>query len=242
MIFTPEMSGLLDRNRARSATQIQPEAQDIVLEAVQGAAKESGIWVALGSLAIKHDDETGKRANRSYVIDDTGQIRARYDKIHLFDVDLPNGESWRESSAYEPGARAVVQASPIGTLGLSICYDMRFPQLYQSLSGAGAQILAIPAAFTVPTGKAHWHILLRSRAIENGCWVVASAQTGVHEDGRSTYGHSLVISPWGDIILDMEVDAGIGYADIDLSLVADVRARIPVLDHRRTFDAAETCA
>lgn len=232
MLFTPEMSGLLDRNRKRAAAHIATQGDDHVLAAVAKAAAKAGIWVSLGSLALA-GREDGRLSNRGFVIDDTGAIRAHYDKIHLFDVDLPTGESWRESAAYAPGEGAVVVETPVGVLGLSICYDLRFPALYGALSNAGATILAIPAAFTVPTGKAHWHTLLRARAIENAAWVVAAAQTGDHEDGRSTYGHSLVIDPWGEIVLDMGSDVGIGFAEIDPEKTADVRARIPVLAHRR---------
>ena len=231
MLFAPEMAGLIDRDRARSATSIHVEADDPVLAAVREAAADAGIWVHLGSLAVRHDD--GRLANRGFVIDAAGAIRARYDKLHLFDVDLPSGESWRESAAYAAGDRAVVAATPIGAIGLSICYDLRFPALYAALADAGAELLAIPAAFTRPTGAAHWHALMRARAIETGCFVVAAAQAGAHEDGRATYGHSLVVDPWGDVLLDMGEARGLGFAEIDLSRVADVRSRIPVLAHRR---------
>jgi deaminated glutathione amidase len=233
MIFTPEMSGLLDRDRARAAPSIRSESDDTVLAAVRDAAQRHAIWVELGSLAIDLHRPDGKRANRSFVIDDRGEIVARYDKIHLFDVDLPTGESWRESTAYVGGERGVVVETPVGTLGLSVCYDLRFPGLYQSLSNAGATVLSIPAAFTVPTGAAHWHVLMRARAIENACFVIAAAQTGIHEDGRATYGHSLVIGPWGDILCDMGDEAGLGYCEIDLAIANEVRNRIPVIAHRR---------
>jgi len=238
MLFTPEMSGLLDSNRARAADNLYPEGNDPVLASVRQAAAEQGIWVHLGSLAVRGDD--GKLANRAYVIDAQGAIRARYDKLHLFDVDLPTGESWRESASYTPGGGAVVVGTPIGQLGLAICYDMRFPDLFRALSNAGATVLAVPAAFTRPTGAAHWHILLRARAIEAAAFVVAAAQTGVHEDGRATYGHSLVIDPWGEVLLDMGEEAGLGFAEIDPARVADVRARIPVLAHRRAIPEVET--
>jgi len=240
MLFTPEMSGLLDSNRARAAESLHAEADDPVLAAVRGAAQEQGIWVHLGSLAVRGDD--GKLANRAYVIDPKGVIRARYDKLHLFDVDLPTGESWRESASYTPGRGAVVVDTPVGQLGLAICYDMRFPDLFRALSDAGATVLAVPAAFTRPTGAAHWHILLRARAIEAAAFVVAAAQTGVHEDGRATYGHSLVIDPWGDVLLDMGEAAGLGFAEIDPARTADVRARIPVLAHRRAIPEVETAS
>jgi predicted amidohydrolase len=237
MLFTPEMSGLLDRDRARADSHITSEADDGVLTAVRAAAQDHGLWVALGSLALRRSD--GRFANRSFIIDDTGAIRARYDKMHLFDVDLPTGESWRESAVYAAGDRAVVADTPAGMLGLSICYDLRFPDLYRALSDAGATMLAIPAAFTRPTGAAHWHVLLRARAIEAGAFVVAAAQTGQHEDGRTTYGHSLVVGPWGDVLLDMGEAPGIGYAEIDQDRLCDVRARIPVLGHRRPVAPVE---
>lgn len=235
MLFTPEMSGLLDRDRKRAAANQYPECGDPVLAAVCAAAKRDGLWVALGSLAVREGE---RLANRSFLIDDQGQIVARYDKIHLFDVDLATGESWRESSAYQAGNGTVIANTPIGTLGLSICYDIRFPALYASLSAGGATILAIPAAFTVPTGKAHWHVLMQARAIENAAFVVAAAQSGLHEDGRSTFGHSLVVDPWGEIILDMGDGAGLGFVDLDLGRVEDARARIPVITHRRPIAQA----
>lgn len=231
MLFTPEMSGLLDRDRARAAAVLRSEDEDVVLAAVRAAAAAHRMWVHIGSLAVLSGG--GKLANRAFVIDDTGAIRARYDKLHLFDVDLPTGESWRESAAYAPGEGAVVVQTPIGAIGLSICYDLRFADLYRALSNAGATVLAIPAAFTRPTGAAHWHVLMRARAIEAGAYVVAAAQTGDHADGRATYGHSLVVDPWGEILLDMGESAGIGYAEIEPARIADVRARVPVIAHRR---------
>ncbi|WP_267382164.1 MULTISPECIES: carbon-nitrogen hydrolase family protein [unclassified Sphingomonas] len=231
MVFTPEMSGLIDRDRARAAAAIVAEADDPVLDAVRSAAARAGLWVHLGSLAVRAED--GRFANRGFVIDASGAIRARYDKLHLFDVNLPSGESWRESAAYAPGAAAVVIDTPLGMLGPTICYDLRFPDLFRALSDAGADILSVPAAFTRPTGAAHWHVLLRARAIEAGAFVVAAAQTGLHADGRTTYGHSLVIDPWGDVLLDMGEAAGLGFAPIDPARVADVGARIPVRAHRR---------
>ena len=232
MLFTPEMSGLLDRDAARAAGNLRPEADDQVLAAACAAAREHGIWIHLGSLAVKLDD--GKVANRGFVIDREGRVTARYDKIHLFDVDLPTGESWRESSVYAAGTQAVVvEDTPVGKLGLTICYDLRFPALFERLAEAGAEVIAVPAAFTVPTGQAHWHVLLRARAIEAGLFVVAAAQAGRHEDGRATFGHSLVIDPWGEVLLDMREQQGLGFADIDLARIADVRSRIPALNHRR---------
>ncbi|WP_375391192.1 carbon-nitrogen hydrolase family protein [uncultured Sphingomonas sp.] len=239
MLFTPEMSGLLDRDRARAAASIVAEPDDRVLAAVREAAARHGLWVNLGSLAVRHGD---RLANRGFVIDDAGAIRARYDKLHLFDVDLPpsregGGESWRESAAYTAGKAAVVVETPIGRLGLSICYDLRFPDLYRALSDAGATVLAIPAAFTRPTGAAHWEVLLRARAIEAGAFVLAAAQTGRHADGRETWGHSLAIDPWGDVLLDMGDAAGLAMVEFDMGRLADVRARIPALRHRRPVPA-----
>ncbi|MCE7797270.1 carbon-nitrogen hydrolase family protein [Sphingobium sufflavum] len=233
MLFTPEMSGYLDRDRARAAERVVAEELDPVLAGVRAAAAELGLWVAIGSLAVRDPAVPAKARNRAYLIDDCGEIRARYDKMHLFDVDLPTGESWRESNSYVPGEGAVLAGSPWAAIGLSICYDLRFPDLYRTLSDAGAVILAIPAAFTVPTGEAHWHVLLRARAIEAGCFVIAAAQTGHHADGRQTYGHSLVVDPWGEVVLDMGQEAGLGIVDLDLGRVTAVRARIPALDHRR---------
>jgi predicted amidohydrolase len=242
MLFTPEMSGLLDRDRKRAADHLKAEADDIVLAAVRAAAAEAGIWVHIGSLALRSDTDPDRLVNRGFVIDDKGEIRARYDKIHLFDVDLDTGESWRESSVYDAGEAARIVETPLGILGLSVCYDLRFADLYRSLSDAGATLLAIPAAFTVPTGKAHWHVLMRARAIESAAFVVAAAQSGQHEDGRETYGHSLVVDPWGDVLLDMGEGIGLGFADIDAARLEDVRSRIPVLSHRRAFAAPEGAA
>jgi predicted amidohydrolase len=232
MIFTPEMSGCLDQNRQRSETVIVTEEEDAVLAAVRAAAREQGIWVHLGSLALR-DPGSAKRRNRGFLIDDQGDIRARYDKIHLFDVDLPTGESWRESNTYVAGERATVAETPWGKLGLTICYDLRFPDLFRALSNAGADIISVPAAFTVPTGDAHWHVLLRARAIESSAFVVATGQVGTHEDGRATYGHSLVVDPWGTVLLDGGDKPGLYFADVPLERLADVRGRIPVLRHRR---------
>jgi deaminated glutathione amidase len=235
MLFTPEMSGLIDRDRERAKASVRFEDDDIVLAAVCAAAAAHNIWVHIGSLAVDAGRSDGKFANRAFVIDPSGAVIARYDKVHLFDVDLPTGESWRESNAYVGGGVTVAADTAVGKLGLSICYDLRFPALYAALSEAGATVLAIPAAFTVPTGNAHWHVLMRARAIENACFVVAAAQTGHHADGRDTYGHSLVIGPWGDVLLDMGEGAGLGFCEIDLAQVADVRSRIPVIAHRRSF-------
>jgi predicted amidohydrolase len=233
MLFTPEMSGLLDRNRDRAAASIVAEEEDVVLAAVRSAAAEHGLWVHLGSLAIRRPD--GRLANRGFVIDAVGAVRARYDKLHLFDVTLASGEAWRESASYAAGQGACVVDVPVGRLGLSICYDLRFPDLYRALTDAGATVLAVPAAFTRPTGEAHWHVLLRARAIEAGAHVIAAAQAGVHEDGRTTYGHSLVVDPWGEVLLDMGEAPGLGFTEIDARHAGEVRSRIPVLAHRRAI-------
>ncbi|WP_333605805.1 carbon-nitrogen hydrolase family protein [Novosphingobium sp.] len=235
MLFTPEMSGLLDRRRDRAKEAIRAEADDIVLAAVRESAARHGIWVHVGSLAILRED--GKWANRAFVIDDAGAIRARYDKIHMFDVDLTTGESWRESSAYAAGDTVVtVDNTPLGRLGLAICYDIRFPALFEALGRATCDVIAIPAAFTVPTGQAHWHLLQRARAVEASAYVLSAAQVGRHEDGRETYGHSLAIDPWGEVLLDMGGQArGLGYAAIDLCRIAEVRAQLPSLANRRAI-------
>jgi predicted amidohydrolase len=241
MLFTPEMSGLLDRDRARAAAHYRREEDDPVLAAVRDAAARAGIWVHLGSLAVRDggDGDGDLLANRGFVIDEAGNIRARYDKLHLFEVDLPTGESWRESASYRPGAHAVVADTPAGPLGLAICYDLRFSALFHALTDAGARILSIPAAFTVPTGRAHWHILMRARAIEAGVFVVAAAQGGLHEDGRETFGHSLVVGPWGEVLLDMGEAEGVGFAEVDLTQVEAVRARLPAIRHRRPIPPVE---
>jgi predicted amidohydrolase len=237
MLFTPEMSGLLDRDSARAAKNLRPQDEDQVLAACREAAARHGIWLHIGSLAVLGED--GKVANRGFVIDRGGEIRATYDKMHLFDVDLPTGESWRESSVYAAGKGAVlVNGTPVGKLGLTICYDLRFPGLFARLAESGADLIAVPAAFTVPTGKAHWHVLLRARAIEAGLFVVAAAQVGHHEDGRNTFGHSLVVDPWGEVMLDMKEETGLGFAEVDLKRILDVRSRIPALTHRRPIPAA----
>ena len=226
---------MLDRDRERALGKARSEDEDEVLAAVRAAAAKAGVWVHLGSLALKADG--GKLANRGFVIDGSGEIRARYDKIHLFDVDLPTGESWRESAMYEAGSGAViVPDTPVGRLGLTICYDLRFPELFQRLSDGGTDLISVPAAFTVPTGKAHWQVLLRARAIEAELFVVAAAQAGRHEDGRETYGHSLVADPWGEVLLEMGDQPGLGFAEIDLARIADVRSRIPVHQHRRPIE------
>ena len=230
--FAPEMSILLDRDRNRARPHIFAESQSPELHALAAAAKAARIWVHIGSIPVVHE-QSDKFANRSVVIDPDGQIRARYDKMHLFDVDLSSGESWRESGAYTGGDAAVVVGTPFGLMGLSICYDIRFPELYAALIRESVDIIAVPAAFTVPTGKAHWHTLLKARAIEAEAIVVAAAQCGQHEDGRTTYGHSLVVGPWGEVLLDMGEGAGLGFAELDLSQLGEVRAQIPVHNNRR---------
>ena len=235
LLFTPEMSGLLDRDRARAAPHIVVADQNPVLAAVRDAAARRGITVALGSLAVLRED--GRWANRSFVIGPGGDILATYDKIHMFDVALASGETWRESAAYAPGDRAVTVDVPgLGKLGLAICYDLRFPALFEDLGRQACDVIAIPAAFTKPTGAAHWHLLQRARAVEASAYVVAAAQVGQHADGRETYGHSLVVDPWGDVLLDMGGDAaGLAFADIDPARIAAVRQQLPSLANRRAI-------
>ena len=235
MYFAPEMSCLLDRNRDRARPNITAEAQSAELQKIYAAAQSAGTWVHLGSMAVVHET-SGKFANRSLVIGPDGIVRARYDKMHLFDVDLASGESWRESSAYAAGDGPVAVASPLGLMGLTICYDIRFPSLFAALIGKRVDVIAVPAAFTVPTGKAHWHALLTARAIEAEAFVIAAAQSGAHADGRQTYGHSMVIDPWGETLLDMGEGEGLGFAELDLSRLAEVRAQIPVHANRRDID------
>lgn len=234
MLFTPEMSGLLDSDRKRAAPKIKEERDDIVLEAVRAKCAEEQIWCALGSLALRRKD--GRLANRSLVVDANGEIAARYDKMHMFDVTLDSGECWRESAAYVAGDSPVVLETPLGKLGLAICYDLRFPALFEWLGNQSCDVIALPSAFTVPTGKAHWHVMARARAIEASAYLVAAAQVGRHEDGRETYGHSLVVDPWGEVILDMGGDeAGLGFAEIDRERIAEVRRQLPSLANRRAI-------
>ena len=232
MLFTPEMSVLIDRDRARGSANVLPEDGNPVLAALQDAAARCGIWLALGSMAVARED--GRWANRSLVIDAAGRIAARYDKIHMFDVDLASGESWRESKAYAPGEQVVTVQTPLGRLGLTVCYDLRFPALFEALGQAAVDLIAIPAAFTVPTGQAHWHVMQRARAIEATAYVVCAAQVGRHADGRETYGHSLVIDPWGDVLLDAGgAAAGLHFAEIDPARIAAVRAQLPCLANKQ---------
>lgn len=231
MYFAPEMSFMLNRNREEARGFITPEAASPFLAQLRECARDNRIWVHLGSMAVDH--EGGKFANRALVIGKEGDVKARYDKIHLFDVSLTSGENWHESSAYAAGTQPVIVDTPLGPMGLAICYDMRFPDLFSSYAKAGASILALPSAFTVPTGEAHWHSLLRARAIESGSFVIAAAQCGLHADGRETYGHSLVVDPWGRVLLDMGSVPGLAFVDLDLTQIALVRAQIPVHVNRQ---------
>lgn len=238
MLFTPEMSGLLDRDRKRAGTSIRIESEDATLAGLREEAARSGIWIAIGSLAILRDD--GRWANRSFVIDGSGAITARYDKMHMFDVKLGEGDDWQESRAYAAGNEVVVADTPLGKLGLAVCYDLRFPALFDALGRKGCDAIAIPAAFTVPTGRAHWHLLQRARAVEASAFVIAAAQVGSHPDGRDTYGHSLVVDPWGEPILDLGGEmARLGFVEIDRNRTAQVRAALPSLANRRSMLKSE---
>ncbi len=234
-VATPENTSLMAADAGAKLALAKREKDDLALSALSAVAEELGIWLLIGSLPIKLTED--KTANRSCLIGPDGRIGARYDKIHLFDVNLPDGESYRESNTVSAGEQAVTANLPWGRIGLSVCYDLRFPHLYRSLAKAGAEILSIPSAFTETTGKAHWHVLVRARAIENGCFVIAPAQGGRHANGRSTYGHSLIVGPWGDILAEAGADPGFITADIDLDQVAKVRARVPSLQHDRPFSA-----
>jgi deaminated glutathione amidase len=232
-VQTPEMTSLVERSREQLFAQVTTEDQDRTLAALREAARETGTVVQVGSIAVRAGD---KIANRAYLIGTDGDILASYDKLHLFDVDLPSGERWRESATYTGGACAVVAATPWAMLGLTICYDIRFPGLYRALAEAGAEVLTAPACFTRQTGEAHWHVLQRARAIETGSFVISAAQGGRHEDGRETFGHSLIVDPWGRVLADAAgAEPGVILAEIDLAQVADARARIPSLQHGRPF-------
>jgi predicted amidohydrolase len=239
-VQTPEMTNILELKRENLFAAIVAEEEDAGLATFRDLARKLGLWLHIGSLAIKISPD--KAANRAFLIDPKGEIVARYDKIHMFDVDLANGESYRESRSYRAGELAVVGDLPWGRLGLTICYDLRFPALHRALAESGATFLAIPAAFTKQTGEAHWHVLMRARAIENGSFVFAAAQGGTHEDGRSTYGHSLVIDPWGRVIAEGGTEPGVVLAEIDPGEVAVARARIPSLQHGRRFEVLEPMA
>jgi len=232
MYFAPEMALLVDRDRARARKYMADESHSMALQSLIAAAARHRIWVHIGSMPIL-DDGAEKLANRSIIISPDGAIAARYDKMHLFDVDLASGETWRESSAYVGGEQPVVVQTPLGQMGLAICYDMRFPDLFSAYAKSGVDVLTLPSAFTVPTGEAHWHTLLRARAIESAAFVIAAAQCGVHEDGRQTYGHSLVVDPWGSILLDMGDLPGLACVDLDLDAIKRVRQQIPVHANRR---------
>lgn len=236
-VQTPEMTNLLVSDRAMLMKTVQSEDRDLFLIAGRELASELGIWLHYGSLAIQNSD--GSVSNRAFMISPAGTIVGRYDKIHMFDVDLPDGESWRESNTYRAGKDVMCLPLPFARVGLGICYDVRFPHLFRSQAKAGAQVLTVPAAFTRQTGKAHWHILLRARAIENGAFVVAAAQGGDHEDGRQTYGHSLIVDPWGRIIAELEHDEpGVICAEIAANDALKVRQRIPSLENERPLSVS----
>ena len=232
-ILTPENTGMIEPKRPQMLEKAKPEAEHPAIPAFSALAAELGVWLLIGSLQIKLDAATC--ANRSFLFDDRGRIAARYDKIHMFDVDLKAGESYRESKTFRPGERAVVADTPWGKVGLTVCYDLRFAYLYRALAQAGASFLTVPSAFTVPTGQAHWHTLLRARAIETGSFVFAPAQCGEHAEGRKTYGHSLIVAPWGEVLVDGGEEPGVITADIDPAKVAEARAMIPALTHDRRF-------
>lgn len=234
LVCLPEICNLVQKNREEQQKQVRTEAEDPALAAFRALAKELGIWIHAGSLAIR-PEEGDRLANRGFLISPDGAIRAKYDKIHMFDVDLENAESYRESFSYRPGEQAVLAQTPWGGYGMGVCYDVRFPALFRDLAGAGAKVLTMPACFTQPTGKAHWHVLLRARAIENGCFVIAAAQCGEHEDGRKTYGHSLIIDPWGDVLADAGPEQGIILADLDMARVDEVRGMVPSLKNGRDY-------
>ncbi len=237
LVLTPENTGMIEPLKPQLLAKARTEAEHDALPALRALAAELGIWLVVGSLQVKLDQTS--LANRSYLIDETGAIAARYDKIHMFDVDLKAGESYRESATFRPGARAVLAATPWGRLGLTVCYDLRFAYLYRALAQAGASFLSVPSAFTRPTGQAHWHVLLRARAIETGAYVFAPAQCGEHAEGRKTFGHSLIVAPWGEVLADGGEAPGIVLAEIDPAKVAEARGMIPALRHDRSFVAPE---
>ena len=239
-VLTPEVSNMMQLNRTALFEHLATQEDDLSLKAYRALAKELNIHLHIGSLALRFSPE--KAVNRSFLIGPDGNLLASYDKIHMFDIDLPGGESYRESANYQPGETAVISDLPWGRIGLTICYDVRFPALYRALAEAGASFLTVPSAFTRKTGEAHWHTLLRARAIETGCFVFAAAQGGTHENGRETFGHSLVIDPWGRVLAEGGVDPEAVLADIDLSQVTAARARIPSLQHGRRFEVLEPMA
>ncbi|MCX7301754.1 MAG: carbon-nitrogen hydrolase family protein [Rhodobacterales bacterium] len=239
-VLTPEITNCLTSNRDRQREVLTTEDADPTLSGLRDKAASLGIWLSIGSLGLKTGEPDGRFANRSFLIDPTGRVCARYDKIHMFDVNVSETETYRESAAYRPGDTAVVVKTPFATLGLTICYDVRFPYLHRALAHAGAEVILAPAAFSPVTGAAHWEPLLRARAIETGCYVLASAQTGLHPAGvpsppRSTYGHALIVSPWGEVLADAGTEPGILYVDLDRAEVAKARQRIPALTHDRPF-------
>ena len=239
-VQTPEMTNIMEVKRERLFANIVADENDPTLAALRDVARKLGVYIHVGSLAIKASPE--KAVNRSFLIDRSGEIVARYDKIHMFDVDLAGGESYRESNTYRPGELAVLADLPWGRLGLTVCYDLRFPALYRALAEAGASFLAIPSAFTRQTGEAHWHVLIRARAIENGCFVFAAAQGGKHENGRETYGHSLIVDPWGRVLAEGDSEPRLIMAEIDPAEAAAARAKIPSLRHGRRFELVEPMA
>jgi predicted amidohydrolase len=239
-VMTPEASNLIESGKRRR-DKARREADDPFLAGMRELARELGAWLLLGSLVIDPEGEAGadpeeqRLANRSFLIDATGAVVAKYDKIHMFDIDLPGGESYRESNAYRPGGQTVVAETPWGRLGMTVCYDVRFPHLYRALAHAGADFLSVPSVFTVPTGRAHWHVLLRARAIENGAFVFAPAQWGEHPSGRKSYGHSLIVDPWGVVLAECADETGIITARIDPATIAEARRTVPSLTHDRAF-------
>ena len=239
-VLTPEVTNCLSSDRAHQREALRHEEADATLAALRAEAAERGIWLLIGSLALLTHDADGRFANRSILVGPDGAIVARYDKIHMFDVNVSATEQYRESSGYRPGTRAVMADTPFGRIGMTVCYDLRFPHLYRRLAQAGAQILTVPAAFNDTTGAAHWHSLLRARAIENGAWVLAPAQTGSHavHDGRPrrTYGHSLAVSPWGEVLVDAGTEDGVSFVELSQAEVDRARARVPSLTHDRTFE------
>ncbi|PWC53428.1 carbon-nitrogen hydrolase family protein [Azospirillum sp. TSO22-1] len=237
-IATPENVSMIVQGRDKVLARVRPEADHPGIPFFADLARETGAWLLAGSLGVLLDD--GRVANRSVLFDGQGRVAARYDKIHMFDVDLKGGESYRESATFRPGDHAVLAATPWGRLGMTVCYDVRFAALYRALAQAGASLITVPAAFTVPTGQAHWHVLLRARAIETGCFVLAPAQTGAHDAGRRTYGHSLIISPWGEVLADAGEEVGFVTADLDLDQVAEARGMVPSLRHDRPFEVVKS--
>lgn len=239
-VLTPEVTNGISSDRDQQRRVLRSEAEDTTLKALRAEAALLGIWLLIGSLGLLTEDEDGRFANRSFLVSPTGDIVARYDKIHMFDVNVSETEQYRESSAYRPGSRAVLAQTPFAQIGMSVCYDVRFPQLYRRLAKAGAEILTVPAAFNDTTGAAHWESLLRARAIENGCFVLAPAQCGTHGNHngrpRRTYGHSLAIAPWGEVMADGGTDVGVTLIDLDMSLVAKARSRVPSLSHDRSIE------